>query len=95
VPSSFKLPGQFDASEQHKRIGVQCKEGRIEEGSPAWGAMSEADQKRRKRAAAEMSTKLRSPNFFVSRTRLCVRNIPFALDEKALKQLIVDAVRQC
>eukprot|EP00884_Botryococcus_braunii_P019055 jgi/Botrbrau1/5833/Bobra.0366s0015.1 len=70
------------------------KEGRIEEGSPAWQAMSAEDRKRRQRAAQEMASKLRSPNFFVSRTRLCIRNIPYALDEKALKQLVLDAVKQ-
>ncbi len=68
------------------------KEGLIEEGSPAWQAMSAADQTKRKRAAAEARTKLKSPNFFVSRTRLCLRNLPHQISEKALKDLVVTAV---
>ena len=55
--------------------------------------MSGADRTKRRRAADEMQTKLKSPNFFVSRTRLCVRNLPYSLDEKQLKELLVAAVR--
>ena len=71
---------------------MQIKEGMIEEGSPAWQAMSAADQTKRKRAAAEAKTKLKSPNFFVSRSRLCLRNLPHQISEKALKDLVVAAV---
>ena len=73
--------------------GAQAKEGVIEEGSPAWAAMSGADRTKRRRAAMELQSKLKSPNFFVSRTRLCVRNLPYSLDEKQLKELLVAAVR--
>lgn len=65
----------------------------IEEGSAAWESMSTSDRGRRKRAAEEKNTKLRSPNFSVSRTRLSVRNIPLTMQEKALKQLFIAAVR--
>ena len=68
------------------------KEGQIEEGSAAWEAMSAADRTKRKRAAAESRTKLKSPNFFVSRTRLCLRNLPHQISEKALKDLVIAAV---
>lgn len=71
---------------------AQLKEGQIEEGSPAWQAMSAADRTKRKRAAAEARTKLKSPNFFLSRTRLCLRNLPAKLSEKALKDLVLAAV---
>ncbi|BDA47944.1 probable RNA-binding protein 28 [Coccomyxa sp. Obi] len=70
------------------------KEGQIEEGSPAWQAMSAADRAKRKRAAAEARTKLKSPNFFLSRTRLCLRNLPAKLSEKALKDLVLAAVKE-
>lgn len=72
---------------------AQLKEGLIEEGTPAWEAMSAADRAKRRRAAGEARTKLRSPNFFLSRTRLCLRNLPAALSEGALKELVVAAVR--
>ena len=64
----------------------------IEEGSAAWESMSVTDRGKRKRAAEEKNTKLRSPNFSVSRTRLSVRNLPFSLQEKELKQLFIAAV---
>ncbi|CAL5229018.1 g12263 [Coccomyxa viridis] len=70
------------------------KEGQIEEGSAAWQAMSAADQTKRKRAAAESRTKLKSPNFFVSHTRLCLRNLPHQISEKALKDLVIAAVKE-
>ena len=54
--------------------------------------MSATDRSKRKRAAEEKNTKLRSPNFSVSQTRLSVRNIPFTLQEKELKQLFIAAV---
>ena len=72
----------------------QAKEGHIQEGSAAWEEMSANDRNRRTRAASEKNLKLRSPNFFVSMTRLSVRNLPPSLDEKSLKKLVVAAVRE-
>ena len=71
---------------------MQAKEGVIEEASPAWNQMSKGDQERRKRAAQDKATKLRSPNFYVSSTRLSLRNLPYSLDEKGLKSLLTAAV---
>ena len=71
----------------------QAKEGVIVEGSPAWLDLSKGDQLKRKRAAAEKKAKLASPNYVVSATRLAVRNLPKSLDDKALKQLFLQAVR--
>lgn len=51
------------------------------------------DKARRRAAAADKAAKLKSPNFCVSPTRLHLANIPKSLDEKALKQLLLDAVR--
>ena len=73
---------------------LQAKEGAIEETSQAWQALSAADRARRKHAAQEMTTKLRNPNFFVSRTRLSLRSLPKTVDEAALKVLLIDAVKQ-
>lgn len=49
---------------------------------------------RRKRAAEERNTKLKSPNFLLSRTRLSVRNIPPTWTEAQLKGLFAKAVKQ-
>lgn len=47
-----------------------------------------------RRLAQEKASKLRSPNFFVSPTRLAVHNVPKDLDEKQLKQLVLAAVKE-
>jgi len=73
----------------------QAKEGAIEEGSAMWQEMSKGDQEKRSRASREKATKLRSPNFYISTTRLSLRNLPYTMDEKALKTLVVAAVRHC
>lgn len=41
----------------------------------------------------EKATKLRSPNFHVSTTRLAVHNVPKDMAEKELKQLFIEAVK--
>jgi nucleolar protein 4 len=69
-----------------------AKEGRIEPGSSAWSGLSPTDRVHRAKAAAEAKSKLASPNFCVSKTRLCLRNLPFATDEAGLKKLLLDAV---
>lgn len=48
---------------------------------------------KRERAAEEKRTKLKSPNFVISATRLSVRNIPFAMTEAQLRALAVRAVK--
>ena len=50
------------------------------------------DKARRRAAAADKAAKLKSPNFCVSATRLHLANIPKTVDEKALKQLLLEAV---
>ena len=37
---------------------------------------------------------MKNPNYFVSRTRLSVRNIPPEIDSKTLKRMFIDAVKQ-
>jgi hypothetical protein len=38
-----------------------------------------------------MRQKLKNPNIFVSTTRLCVRNIPTSVDDRALKKVFLKA----
>jgi len=59
-----------------------------------WQEMSKGDQEKRSRASREKATKLRSPNFYISTTRLSLRNLPYTMDEKALKTLVVAAVKE-
>ncbi|KAK9829098.1 hypothetical protein WJX72_003878 [[Myrmecia] bisecta] len=85
-----KLP-HFDSKDN--RNLYLAKEGVIEEGSAAYEAMSASDRTKRAVAHVEAKTKLRSPNFCVSTTRLCIRNIPPAMDDKALRKLCIQAVK--
>jgi len=70
------------------------KEGLIPEDSAAWEDLSASDKAKRKRGVEEARTKLRSPNFCVSKTRLNVRNVPRSWDEKKVKALFIAAVKE-
>ena len=71
---------------------LQAQEGRIEEASAAWKGMTQKAQEIRQRINEEKDLKLRSPNFVVSRTRLCLHNLPASLGEAALQQHVTSAV---
>lgn len=73
---------------------LQAKEGLIMEGGPAWEDLSSSDRAKRKRAQEDSKLKLKSPNFCISKTRLNVRNVPRAWDEKKLKALFTAAVKE-
>ena len=77
-----------------KRNLYLSKEGAIPEGTPAWEDLSSSDKAKRKRAFEEARTKLRSPNFCVSKTRLNVRNCPRSWDEKKVKAMFIAAVKE-
>ncbi|KZV26202.1 RNA-binding protein 28 [Dorcoceras hygrometricum] len=69
-----------------------AKEGLIMRGTPAAEGVSEKDMSKRQNLYEKKMTKLRSPNFRVSRTRLIVYNVPTTMKEKDLKQLFLNAV---
>ncbi|KAL5715279.1 hypothetical protein ACHQM5_017118 [Ranunculus cassubicifolius] len=69
-----------------------AKEGLIVEGSPAAEGVSQSDMLKRQNLEKKNSTKLRSPNFHVSKTRLLIHNLPKSMTEKELKKLLIDAV---
>ncbi|KAK4757226.1 hypothetical protein SAY87_007353 [Trapa incisa] len=69
-----------------------AKEGLIVEGTPAAQGVSESDMDKRNMLEREKTTKLQSPKFHVSRTRLIIHNLPKSMSEKELKKLCIDAV---
>ncbi|KAL5790992.1 hypothetical protein ACOSQ2_005880 [Xanthoceras sorbifolium] len=69
-----------------------AKEGLILEGTPAAEGVSDNDMSKRKTLYESKMTKLQSPNFHVSRTRLVIYNLPKSLTEKELRKLCIDAV---
>ncbi|KAH9696355.1 hypothetical protein KPL71_023146 [Citrus sinensis] len=69
-----------------------AKEGLILEGTPAAEGVSDDDMSKRQMLHEKKMTKLQSPNFHVSRTRLVIYNLPKSMTEKGLKKLCIDAV---
>ncbi|XP_027354277.1 RNA-binding protein 28 isoform X2 [Abrus precatorius] len=69
-----------------------AKEGLILEGTPAAEGVSASDMLKRQELERKKRTKLQSPNFHVSRTRLVIYNLPKSMNEKELKNLCIDAV---
>eukprot|EP00250_Pteridium_aquilinum_P011016 c19783_g1_i1 orf=133-3339(+) len=69
-----------------------AKEGKID-GTPAADGVSEQDLQKRRELEAVKATKLRSPNFHVSKTRLAVYNIPKSMNEAEVRKLFIDAVK--
>ncbi|KAI9123386.1 hypothetical protein K1719_004686 [Acacia pycnantha] len=69
-----------------------AKEGLVLEGTPAAEGVSASDMLKRQELERKKATKLQSPNFHVSRTRLVIYNLPKSMTEKELKKLCFDAV---
>ena len=69
-------------------------EGQVHEEGPAARGVSQTDIQKRRRAKEEQAMKLKNPNFFISKTRLQVRNVPLEMDQKQLKRVFFDAVKQ-
>ncbi|KAL4317932.1 hypothetical protein GQ457_18G017280 [Hibiscus cannabinus] len=80
------------AEEHDQRNLYLAKEGLIVEGTPAAKDVSASDMEKRKMLHEKKMTKLQSPNFHVSRTRLVIYNLPKSMTENELKQLCIDAV---
>ncbi|CAD7703982.1 unnamed protein product [Ostreobium quekettii] len=77
-----------------KRNLYLAKEGEIEEGSQLWVELSPGDRTKRRQAGVQKKQKLGNPNFYVSTTRLCIRNLPGAMEEKELKEMCIKACKQ-
>ncbi|KGN43176.2 RNA-binding protein 28 [Cucumis sativus] len=69
-----------------------AQEGIILEGTPAAEGVSASDMEKRQRLEKKRTTKLQSPNFHVSRTRLVIHNLPKSMKEKELHKLCIEAV---
>ena len=79
---------------QDRRNLYLLQEGRIEEGSEAWNELSRTDQAIRKRSIQLKREKLKNPLFFVSKTRLCIRNLPSTMTEAGLEHLVIESIRK-
>jgi len=91
---AFMSAGNKSKLPQDKRNLYLMKEGYIAEDSEAAQGLSKSDLEKRKQGMEDKKQKMKSPNFFISKTRLSVRNIPHHLTEKELKSICLDAVRE-
>eukprot|EP00271_Cylindrocystis_brebissonii_P008005 TRINITY_DN22008_c0_g1_i1.p1 TRINITY_DN22008_c0_g1~~TRINITY_DN22008_c0_g1_i1.p1 ORF type:complete len:961 (-),score=277.25 TRINITY_DN22008_c0_g1_i1:346-3228(-) len=96
--------GQQEARQLAAQAGVKnskggkrnlhlAEEGTILEGSRAGRDMTASDQMKRERLRHEKATKLQSPKFVVSSTRLAVHNVPPGMTEGELRRMFMDTVR--
>lgn len=70
-----------------------AREGLIRAGTKAAEGVPEADMAKRERFEEVKRAKLRSIHIFVSKTRLCVHNLPKSADSKKLKALCLQGLK--
>ncbi|KAM9854619.1 RNA-binding protein 28 [Aulostomus maculatus] len=70
-----------------------AREGLIRAGTSAAEGIPEADMTKRARFEEIKRAKLRDVHIFVSKTRLCVHNLPKSTDNKKLRALCLQAVK--
>uniref|UniRef100_A0A8C6QNW5 RNA-binding protein 28 n=1 Tax=Nannospalax galili TaxID=1026970 RepID=A0A8C6QNW5_NANGA len=70
-----------------------AREGLIRAGTKAAEGVSAADMAKRERFELLKHQKLKNQNIFVSQTRLCLHNLPKAVDDKQLRKLLLNATK--
>eukprot|EP00762_Andalucia_godoyi_P008055 ANDGO_02145.mRNA.1 putative RNA-binding protein C4F6.14 len=73
---------------EDKRNMHLAKEGVLVLGGEKLADMSEADRDKREKAWSEKKKKLDNPNYFISTTRLSIRNLPKEIGESDLREII-------
>ncbi|XP_075772847.1 RNA-binding protein 28 isoform X2 [Pelodiscus sinensis] len=86
-----KLRGQKVKKQTGTRNLYLAREGLIRAGTKAAEGVSETDLAKRARFEELKRQKLRDQQVFVSRTRLCLHNLPKALGDQQLRQLMQQA----
>jgi nucleolar protein 4 len=74
-----------------KRNMRLAKEGVLLRGTPEAKGLSDADLDRREASWNEKKKRLQNPNFFVSNTRVSVRNLAKEVDSRVLKDFFLQA----
>ncbi|XP_036963993.1 RNA-binding protein 28 [Acanthopagrus latus] len=70
-----------------------AREGLVRAGTKAAEGVPEADMIKRTRFEELKRAKLRDMNVYVSKTRLCIHNLPKSVDNKKLRALCLEAVK--
>ncbi|XP_037538776.1 RNA-binding protein 28 isoform X2 [Nematolebias whitei] len=88
-----KLKENKKKVEKGSRNLYLAREGLIRAGTKAAEGVSELDMNKRARFEELKRTKLRDINVFVSKTRLCVHNLPKSVDNRKLRTFCLQAVK--
>ncbi|KAM4671066.1 RNA-binding protein 28 [Amazona ochrocephala] len=83
-----ELRGRKEPKPAGTRNLYLAREGLIRAGTKAAEGVSDADMAKRARFEELKAQKLRDPNIFVSRTRLCIHNLPKGIDSARLRQVL-------
>lgn len=78
---------------QDSRNLYLAREGLIRAGMKAAEELSKTDLNKRLKIEMTKRQKLKDPNIFISPLRLCVHNIPTHVDDKELRKVYLDAVK--
>ena len=76
-----------------KRNLYLAKEGTMDLQSTESKMLSKSELVKRQRAASEKKAKLANPNYFISKTRLCIRNLVASVSEKQLREVLLKYVK--
>uniref|UniRef100_H9GJQ6 RRM domain-containing protein n=1 Tax=Anolis carolinensis TaxID=28377 RepID=H9GJQ6_ANOCA len=94
-PSAERKPSGLRSKKEKKPTGTRnlylAREGLIRAGTKAAEGLSDADLAKRARFEELKRQKLKDQNIFVSRTRLCVHNLPKSVDDVRLRALMLRA----
>uniref|UniRef100_A0A3B3D9V2 RNA binding motif protein 28 n=1 Tax=Oryzias melastigma TaxID=30732 RepID=A0A3B3D9V2_ORYME len=90
---AVKLKDDKKKVETGSRNLYLAREGLIRSGTKAAEGVSEADMAKRTRFEEMKRAKLRDISVFVSKTRLCIHNLPKSVDNKKLRALCLQAVK--
>ncbi|KAJ3451622.1 RNA-binding protein [Anaeramoeba flamelloides] len=82
-----KLEDDKKLKEQESRNLHLAEIGEIKPDDPLFSKLSKNDRKKREKARQAKIKKLKNEKYFVSKTRLSVRNLPKRIDEISLKQI--------
>nr|XP_002130575.2 RNA-binding protein 28 [Ciona intestinalis] len=83
-----KVKKEEGREKEDKRNLYLANEGLIRPGTQAAEGLSEIELNKRQRIENAKRLKLKNSNIFVSTTRLCVHNLPRAVDDAKLKELV-------
>ncbi|XP_077965753.1 RNA-binding protein 28-like [Styela clava] len=85
----MRKEGKKKIEKEDKRNLYLGREGMVRSGTQAAEGLSQIELKKREKIENAKRSKLKNPNIFVSKTRLCFHNLPKSVEEAKLRQIIL------